>query len=261
MVGIAALVAVLGVGLAQSPQVNVSLVPVTPAVAGQPFTMVVRMQVEKDWHVYWMNPGDSGVPTVVEWKLPAGWKAGPLEYPAPTKFVSAAGVSYGHEGDVLFTTLITPPSNATGVAEISAKADWLACKEACIPGTAAVMKKVTIGEIPTETRQLYSKARSAKPLVYPLLAEAVGTEQGVDLTVKTPGVKSAYFFASDPDTAAPKPEMPITPIEGGYRMSIPKSPYAKEPPKRLIGVLAVTMQDGTQKNHHLDIPIQRNEGE
>lgn len=249
--------------MAQSPQVSVSLTPATPAIAGQPFTMIVRMQIEKDWHVYWENPGDSGVPTVVEWKLPDGWKAGPLQFPTPTKYVSTAGVAYGHAGEVLFLTEITPAATASGPAEIGAVVDWLACKEACIPGSAEVSTHLTVGPsgfLHPQARQLYTKARAGMPFGDPLLAEASGNDQGVDLTVRLPDVKEAYFFASAPDTAAPKPEMAITPIEDGFRMVIPKSPYAKEPPKRLIGVLAVTLADGKTKSYRLDIPIQRNEG-
>lgn len=31
--------------------------------AGQPFTVGVKLTIKPDWHVYWKNPGDSGMAT------------------------------------------------------------------------------------------------------------------------------------------------------------------------------------------------------
>ncbi len=43
------------------------------------------MMMRQNWHVYWRNPGDSGLPPEVAWTLPAGFSAGPLQWPAPSR--------------------------------------------------------------------------------------------------------------------------------------------------------------------------------
>jgi len=48
----------------------------TAIVPGEPSTIALRLAIEKGWHTYWRNPGDSGLPTTLTWKLPAGIEAG-----------------------------------------------------------------------------------------------------------------------------------------------------------------------------------------
>ncbi|MGE5150002.1 MAG: protein-disulfide reductase DsbD domain-containing protein, partial [Rhodospirillaceae bacterium] len=52
--------------------------------AGEPFWVGLHFAILPKWHTYWKNPGDSGLPTEINWKLPAGAKADPIVWPAPT---------------------------------------------------------------------------------------------------------------------------------------------------------------------------------
>ncbi len=53
--------------------------------AGEPFKLGLRIRHDPHWHTYWRNPGDSGLPTVFELKLPEGFRAGPIQWPAPAQ--------------------------------------------------------------------------------------------------------------------------------------------------------------------------------
>ena len=65
--------------------VSVSLVSETRnAVPGRPLRLALRQQIEAGWHTYWLNPGDSGLPTTIEWTLPQDFKAGPIAWPIPS---------------------------------------------------------------------------------------------------------------------------------------------------------------------------------
>ena len=48
---------------------------------GKPVTLGLKLRMEPEWHTYWKNPGDSGLPTRIQWQLPPGWKAGEIEWP------------------------------------------------------------------------------------------------------------------------------------------------------------------------------------
>lgn len=37
---------------------------------GRPFWAALHLAIDREWHVYWKNPGDSGLPTTVDWILP-----------------------------------------------------------------------------------------------------------------------------------------------------------------------------------------------
>ena len=107
--------------------------------AGHTLDLGLRFQLEKGWHIYWVNPGDSGEPPRVEWQLPAGLTAGAMEWPAPRRLESGSIVDYGYEGVVL---LIVPLHAAASLAaqppvRLGAEIKLLVCShEMCIPGKA-----------------------------------------------------------------------------------------------------------------------------
>jgi DsbC/DsbD-like thiol-disulfide interchange protein len=101
---------------------------------GKPFVVGLKLRMEPHWHTYWKNPGDSGLPTKVLWILPDGWKAGDLQWPYPQKLPIGPLMNYGYEDEVVLLTELTPPADAvTGNVPIKARAEWLVCKDICIP--------------------------------------------------------------------------------------------------------------------------------
>ena len=46
----------------------------------------VRLKMAPKWHTYWRNAGESGGPTEIEWQLPEGITAGPIQWPVPEKY-------------------------------------------------------------------------------------------------------------------------------------------------------------------------------
>src|SRR5271169_101972 len=64
---------------------------------GQSFTLGLRLSHAPGWHSYWVIPGDSGLPTRVTWRLPAGFSAGELQWPAPHRLAIGPLVDYGYE--------------------------------------------------------------------------------------------------------------------------------------------------------------------
>ncbi len=104
---------------------------------GQPFWLGVRLNVDPGWHIYWKNPGDSGLPTRVKFNLPDGFTAGELQYPVPHRVVLPGNiVCFGYENTVMLLAKITPPDNlpANFQGQFEAQISWLVCSEVCIPG-------------------------------------------------------------------------------------------------------------------------------
>ena len=112
---------------------NLALVPGEKALVG------VRLKHTPHWHTYWQNPGDSGMPTTIQWKLPAGFKAGNIQWPVPQLLPVPPLMNYGYEGEVLLPVeLVAVPKDwpANQPAKLAARVDWLVCKDVCIPGGA-----------------------------------------------------------------------------------------------------------------------------
>ena len=105
-----------------------------------PNTVWVGLQLihQPHWHTYWKNSGDSGLPTQLTWTLPVGVMAGDIAWPAPKKIKIGSLTNFGYEDTVLLAVplTITPafkPSLLNSNLDIKLKAQWLICKEECIP--------------------------------------------------------------------------------------------------------------------------------
>lgn len=104
------------------------------AQAGKPLLVGLKLRMEEHWHTYWKNPGDSGLPTRIHWVLPEGWKAGEIQWPYPKPLPVGPLMNYGYEDEVVLLSQIVPPADAKpGQYAVKAKAEWLVCKDVCIP--------------------------------------------------------------------------------------------------------------------------------
>jgi thiol:disulfide interchange protein DsbD len=119
---------------------------------GKPFTVGVKLKMAPDWHVYWINCGDTGIPTKTTLKLPEGFTASDVQFPIPHKFDVPGGLTaYGYEDQVMFLATVTPPKDLKEGTEIpiSARAFWLVCdKDACVQGNATVELKLSCSAKP-----------------------------------------------------------------------------------------------------------------
>ncbi len=121
-----------------TPQLRAELVAHAPqgVQAGQTLWMGLRLQHAREWHTYWRNPGDSGLPTQMTWQLPAGVQAGEVAWPLPQKLRAGPLTNYGFEGDTLLAVPLTVDRSFQanqGRLEVQMRANWLVCRLECIP--------------------------------------------------------------------------------------------------------------------------------
>ncbi len=106
----------------------------------------IHLHMEKDWHTYWRNSGQSGLPTTVDWQLPKGVTAGELQWPIPRKLPEPEQTTYIYEDDaVLLVKLSLAPNLQPGPLVLKAKLDWLECQTKCIKEGAEVEATLNIG--------------------------------------------------------------------------------------------------------------------
>ena len=138
------------------------------AAPGKPATVGLRLRMDEHWHTYWKNPGDSGLPTKIQWKLPEGWTAGPIAWPHPEAQRVGPLMNYGYSDEAVLLSELTPPAGARpGPVTITGDASWLVCKDICIPekATLALAFAVADGEPPADAAHasLFAKARARLP--------------------------------------------------------------------------------------------------
>jgi thiol:disulfide interchange protein len=101
---------------------------------GRPVWLGLAIEHAPHWHTYWKNPGDSGLPTTLNWQLPAGATAGEIAWPTPNRLPVGPLVNYGYEGGLLLPVPVTLPADFQADAlNVRLSAQWLVCKDVCIP--------------------------------------------------------------------------------------------------------------------------------
>ncbi len=262
------------IGRDLSPHSDATLISENTSIrGGVPFTVALRIRMDAHWHSYWRNAGDSGLPTKIEWKLPAGFRAGEIQWPHPTRIETPPLVTYAYENEVWLLTQITPPSSLPSgkLVALRAKATWLVCKEECIPAQADVALTLPVaGAAVTNPRHktAFAKWRNALPIAptgWVLKAGRAADGKGFSLFVQAPkgrekALEGAHFFASDPSTIAHAAGQKMTRQRAGYVITLSPSEYLAASPKRLRGVLVASANqawnDGGARALNVDVPLQ-----
>jgi len=125
-----------GSAVVTTEQVRAELIAHAPqgVAAGQPLWLGLSLDHKPHWHTYWKNPGDSGLPTTLQWTLPEGFKAGEIEWPTPARLPIGPLMNHGYEGRLLLPVKVEVPAGyAADTLPVKLRADWLVCKDVCIP--------------------------------------------------------------------------------------------------------------------------------
>ena len=116
------------------------------AAPGQTLQVALHQKILAGWHTYWRNPGDAGEATTLDWTLPQGWSAGPIIWPQPERYASAGLMNYVFSNEVYLPATLQVPADARpGRATMTAVANWLVCKDVCVPETTKLSLPVTVG--------------------------------------------------------------------------------------------------------------------
>ena len=240
--------------------VKVELVAEPAAIVpGEPFTVGIKLSMKEHWHTYWRNPGDSGEPTQVTWKLPQGFVAGDLQWPAPSLIRVGPAASFGYEGDAMLLAHVTPPRDVRSGTTVNLAADvaYLVCEKICIPGEASVSLSLPVSEqrAPSQTNPVFDTARSMLPQPSPWRA-TFGTEpKTITLSLHAQGlrsdaIRSATFFPYDNTLIDNTAQQALRTDGQTARISIERSQIAKSIPQRIDGVLALEEDVGGKIARH-----------
>lgn len=177
----------------------------TVVVPGERFNVALDFKLEPHWHLYWKNPGASGLPVEIEWQLPAGLSAGEIQWPAPERIELGGLMNYGYEDAV---TLIVPIEAAQdfelgSAVPIQAEVSWLACEEFCMPGDASLSLALTAGAEAVKSGEApaFEAARARLPApIAPWGVTAVIEGQDLVLTIEQVdglAIPSDLYFYAD----------------------------------------------------------------
>ncbi|HYN64753.1 MAG TPA: protein-disulfide reductase DsbD domain-containing protein, partial [Candidatus Limnocylindrales bacterium] len=204
------------------------------------------------WHTYWKNPGDSGLPTTLQWALPAGFAVGDIQWPTPGRLPIGPLMNFGYEGTLLLPVAVTVPANFTGnQLDVKLRADWLVCREICIPQSGEFTLSVPAAAATNGHAGLFAATQARMPQAASQ-AIAKARVDGQALVIEVEGLPQAarsrvlQFF---PETAGVID--PAAPIAQGWNgavwsASVPLSPQRSESPSVMQTVLVADQAAGMQ---------------
>ena len=256
----------------RTPHVEAELVAERTAfVPGEPLVVALRLAMIPEWHTYWQNPGDSGEPTRLTWRLPAGFEASEIYWPYPRRLPAGPLLNYGYEREVLLLARITPPRDlASGTpVTLAAKATWLVCsKDHCIPEDGELALTLPVARESSEDPRWakpIAASRASLPAPPGALAgwtlAASGEAGGATLALAPPSdlaLRELQFFPFEQGKIEPAAAQTLVRTGDGYRLKLASAAQPVGEFTRLSGVLVSAQGFGAATPARavtIDVPI------
>ncbi|MEM6411270.1 MAG: protein-disulfide reductase DsbD domain-containing protein [Pseudomonadota bacterium] len=237
---------------ASERRANVELIAERDAVQpGETFFVAFDMQMVDGWHVYWRNPGDVGLPPMIEEWRSGQQMAGEFIWPAAYELPIIPGkiMDYGFKDRLVLPFPVTVPDTASGLISVSGILTYLICETVCIQEKAEFQLALPVS---TETQinegngALIADWIGRSP--QPLNGEARLTETTGNWTLSIassafilPDLKLRFFPYEDEIVHAAEQVVEF----GADGASVRLIPFEGEPfPERLEGVLVAETPAG-----------------
>jgi DsbC/DsbD-like thiol-disulfide interchange protein len=249
---------------AQAPLVDVSAVPEYASVQpGSAFRVAIRAVLPAGWHIYWINPGPSGLPTTVAWHLPAGVTGGDTEWPFPETDDAGGEVSNVYRGTVVaFSSFVAPAT--PGRITLRADLVWGLCRLQCVRQERTVEATVRVTNGAAVRSPAWAEAEAATRLLPMRQRGATLTAAEHDDSVRlvlaglragpAPGSWVTYFPLQQGLRSI---VAPVRAFENGLAVVLPR---AAADSARLIGLLVAAHAPGAPppvRAIAVDVPVTR----
>ncbi|MBP9522738.1 MAG: thioredoxin family protein [Ottowia sp.] len=245
--------------LAHAPQ-GVPIGQTPEAAAAQPVWVGLQITHAPEWHTYWKNAGDSGMPTELQWTLPPGVMAGDIAWPLPKKIPIGHLANYGYEGTVLLPVplIITPeykPGVLADALDVKLKATWLVCRKECIPQDGEFALKIPLRSSTALNGAAFDAALKSQPADVAGAHQVALKDDGKRLAVRVAGLpvdvrgQPLELFPESPGVVvtAATPAKPGEPVgarswsqhwDGDvWTADVPVSPERADSPEKMTLVL------------------------
>lgn len=234
-----------GPGPVKAQHLTVELIAQAPQIAlGGPLRMGLSFTLDKHWHVYWINAGDSGEPPIIHWTLPAGLTVTPLQFPIPQRLPLGPLMDFGYENAVVFPmTLTVAPKTRPGRAHLDARVAWLVCNRVCIPGKAHLGLDLRLVRGPAPPPPLTGALAHAistlpKPLPANMSASATGNATQIVFTLKTASRPTEpEFYSFDQEVIQNAANSVVERLPDGIRFRIPRATDSIHLPSQLHALI------------------------
>ena len=175
----------------------------------------IKMDMQKNWHTYWKNPGDSGGPIKIIWKTSENISIGQIKWPTPELIPYDPLMTYGYKDFVIFPFEYV--KNFDGNADIKLDLDFLICDDVCIPEKAKI--QTTLNEI-KEDIKLVEWNNKVPSIKLPVLSDVKEDFLELRFSFNDP-IKSIVFFIENENTVDHPAEQILIKEENNWLLKVP----------------------------------------
>jgi len=175
----------------------------------------IKMDMQKNWHTYWKNPGDSGGPIKIIWKTSENISIGQIKWPTPELIPYDPLMTYGYKDFVIFPFEYV--KNFDGNADIKLDLDFLICDDVCIPEKAKI--QTTLNEI-KEDIKLVEWNNKVPSIKLPVLSDVKKGFLELRFSFNDP-IKSIVFFIENENTVDHPAEQILIKEENNWLLKVP----------------------------------------
>jgi len=228
----------------------------------------ILIELEKDWHIYWRNPGDSGMPTSIDFEIPEGVSVSEIEWPVPKVFEYEGLASYGYDGQILLIAdLNIPESFVSNSITVSAKIKSLICRDVCIPFNLTVSKEIKLTNAfsaEEEITKLFSQTRKNLPEVKnDFELSVVPDENNITIVLENLNydlakINSLYFLPYENGLFKNTVDQKIINKENQIELRVEYDQFKTVELRELFGILVFQFNDAAQSQKAYEIKKQIN---
>ena len=184
-------------------------------VPGTSINIGLKVSMDKGWHTYWRNPGDSGGPIEIDWELPKGFTVSDIKWPLPEKIEYPPLMTYGYEDFVIYPMVLSiPPDYSDDYFEMAA--NILICADVCIPESG----KISSNLLDIESDSLiYEWLESIPSKSLPIKTSLKDNNLEIRFTFEKE-IKEIYFFPDENNSIDYSSKQNFYKKDGGYLLSI-----------------------------------------
>ena len=184
-------------------------------VPGTSINIGLKVSMDKGWHTYWRNPGDSGGPIEIDWNLPKGFSISDIKWPLPEKIEYPPLMTYGYEDFVIYPMVLSIPADYSD-DYFEMNADILICADVCIPESG----KISSNLLDIESDSLiYEWLESVPSKSLPITTSLNDNNLEIKFTFEKE-IKEIYFFPDENNSIDYSSKQNFYKKDDGYFLSI-----------------------------------------
>ena len=184
-------------------------------VPGTSINIGLKVSMDKGWHTYWRNPGDSGGPIEIDWNLPKGFSVSDIKWPLPEKIEYPPLMTYGYEDFVIYPMVLSIPADYSD-DYFEMNADILICADVCIPESG----KISSNLLDIESDSLiYEWLESVPSKSLPITTSLNDNNLEIKFTFEKE-IKEIYFFPDENNSIDYSSKQNFYKKDDGYFLSI-----------------------------------------